>query len=281
MSATFQITPEMRKARQRENAARYTLYWPGDQWYFGEYGGNGFWIPPDLGGKRVQHPVHRENGVPVMAIADGVLVVRDQYGVIYGPKAVPSDGVWKRPVLDRDGALPEHTAEKIILHFTRGDHGRLGVVELTGDPEMDVMIKTEAKKKYLDTNKEWAQNELNARREFIAKFKKENPGLTESSAPAPKESQIRAEIMMLRLTTAQASKAAYKCECGMFEHDEFELYQMHQEARHGKKIEAPEAKAPEAEPSIAELVASGVVIEHEEPVVKRGPGRPKKVVSEG
>lgn len=279
MSATFQITPEMRKAKQRENAAKYVLYWPGDQWFHGEYGGNGYWIPPDLNGKMVPHPAFRENGVPVMVKADGTYVVRDFYGVIYGKKAVPSEGVWKRPILDRDGKIDSHTADLVVEHFTKGDHGRLGLTELTGDPEMDTMIRTEAKKKNLDANKEWAQNELNARREFLDKFKKENPGV--NSFPPPKESQIRAEIVMLRLSTANVSKALYKCECGMFEHDEFELYKMHQEARHGKTIDAPELKAPEAEPDMATLVASGVVIDNEVEPVKRGPGRPKKVVTEG
>lgn len=238
MSATFQITPEMRRARVRANAAQYLAYWPGDQWFFDEYGGNPQWIPPDLGGKMVPHPVERDNrGAPVMYKADGRKVVTNFYGYLYGKKAAPVAGYWQRPILDKDAQI--FTAEEIITHLIKKHEAR-GLVELTGDPEMDVQLQKDAKDRWLKSQREWAQNELNARREFIETYKKEHVGAT--SFPPPKESQVRAEIIMLRLEQGvTGSRAKYVCECGMFEHDEKELFDLHRQARHGDKPAEPVA----------------------------------------
>jgi hypothetical protein len=276
MSATFQITPEMRRARTRQNAAKYLAYWPGDQWFFDEYGGNPQWLPPDLESKMIAHPVERDrNGAPVMYKANGERTIENFYGTLYGKKAAPVNGYWQRPILDREALI--FTAEEIITQLVKKHEAR-GLVELTGDPEMDVHIKREAKDKWLKSQREWAQNELNARREFIETYKKEHPGTT--SFPAPKESQIRAEIIMLRLEmgTASGTRAKYVCDCGMFEHDEKALFDMHRQARHGEKpVEEPVAVAAPVDEEEPDFMANP---QPEDAVInvpkKRGPGRPRK-----
>ena len=278
MSATFQITPEMRKARTRQNAAKYIAYWPGDQWFHDEYGGNSQWLPPDLGGKMVPHPVERGvNGAPIMYRADGRRVVENFYGMLYGKKAAPVNGYWQRPILEREALI--FTAEEIITHLVKKHEAR-GLVELTGDPTMDAQIQREAKDRWLKSQREWAQNELNARREFIETYKKEHPGTT--SFPSPEESQVRAEIIMLRLEMGRASgtRAKYVCDCGMFEHDEKELFDLHRQARHGEKPTEQVAPVVEAQAEGDDEPDFQANPQPEDAVVnvpkKRGPGRSRK-----
>jgi hypothetical protein len=271
MSATFQITPEMRKKRVRENAAVYKLYWPGDQWFEDECDGHIWRIPPDLGGKVVAHPVGRdEQGRPTQVVADGIVDVHNRYGYIYGTKSVPVNGYWQRPILDRDGQIPGQTAEEIVSFFVK-KHERLGLTELTGDAEMDLAIRAEARAKWLKANREWAQNEINARGEEVTTFQKRNPGASLAGMPGMKDSQRRAEkVLMLLAKNDEGGKGKYVCDKDGYDTNDADDFEMHQQVRHGKPVEAPEVKAPEPEPDMAEV--ENVI----EPIVKRGPGRPRK-----
>jgi hypothetical protein len=274
MSATFQITPEMRRARARQNAAAYKLYWPGDQWFEDECDGHIWRIPPDLGGKEVNHPVARdEMNRPTKIIADGVCDVRNRYGVIYGKRCVPTSGGWALPILERDGQIPGQTAEEIVTFFTK-KHERLGLVELTGDPNMDESIRSEARGKWLKANREWAQQELNARSEEVVTFQKKNPGASLAGMPGMKDSQRRAEkVLMMLARNDEGGKGKYVCDKDGYDTNEADDFEMHQQIRHGKAIEVPEVKSVEPEPDIEDVEPQNLI----EPIVKRGPGRPRKV----
>lgn len=276
MSATFTMTVAERMERLRDMAPSFEVYWPGDQWFFQEYAGNPIWIPPDLGGKMVEHPVLRNDlGGPKMVIADGIFHARDVYGYKYSKRAVPINGNYQRKVESKNHLLFQ---AKEIVEFLLKRNEQRGMGFLTGDEGQDAVLKRECRQKYQSAYRGWAQGEIDARREFLDRFKKENPGVT--TYPPPKKSQIRAEMLLNRMTADEtAGSAAYVCECGMFEHDDRETFELHLQMRHGKKLEAPEVKAPEAEVDIDAIPPEQLVADPESfQAPKRGPGRPRKSV---
>jgi hypothetical protein len=221
----------------------------------------------------VEHPIERnDSGGPKMVKANGIAEIRNFYGVRYGKRSVPIAGYWQRPIEDREALIFQ--AEDIVVHLVR-KHEVRGLIDLTGDEGRDNVLKAEARKKFLAANREWAMNERNARAEFVEKYKKENPGAV--SFPPPKKSQIRAEVLLLQAERNERQSAAqYRCECGMFEHDDRELFEMHLQARHGKSLPPIEVK-PEPEIRIEDIPPDQLVTDESvfEPK-KRGPGRRKE-----
>lgn len=275
MSATFTMTVEERMQQYRDSAPSLDVYWPGDQWFHEEYGGNSIFIPPDLNGKQIAHPIKKNDlGGPLMVEANGVLSIRDFYGHKYSRRAFPINGNYQRKIESKHALLFE---AKDILKFLLKKHEQRGLGFLTGDPGQDVQLKRECRKKYQSAYRGWAQQELDARREFLERYKKENPGVT--TFPPPKPSQVKAEILLLNsLADDAAGRAEYVCECGMFEHDDRAVYELHLQMRHGKTLEAPEVKAPEPEPDIDNIPPDQLISDPESFTPKRGPGRPRKVV---
>lgn len=248
------------KRLARQLSPAYLLYYPGRKWLIEQYNGTFFYFPPDLGGELVEHPAFREaDGSAKMVVADGILSVKDRYGVLYDPIATAKWG-YNRPVKDADGKIDEETADKVVTFFTTnfGDNAfsptmSIGLTMLTGDNVLDVAIKAQSKKLWLKSQSAWALQERSNRQEQLAKWKKENPGRADFPPMNPR--QIEAEEVLLDTENIKlGSKFKFICEFGDYETDSEEKFEQHFSVRH-----------PEQE---IENVLT----------VKRGRGRPKKIV---
>lgn len=255
------------KRISRELAPAYLLYHPGKNWFAAQYGGSFYYFPPDLGGVLVDHPQLREaSGEPKQVPADGILAVRDRYGIIYEEKATAKWG-YARGIKEANAKIDEETADKVVTFFT-GKYGEgaesplmtLGIVLLTGDPKIDAQIKLLSKEMANKARLSWANQERETRLTELDKWKKLNPNRTDYPPMNPR--QIEAEEILLTFEVGRsASKYAYVCECGGFESNDTALFMQHQKVRH------PEA--------VKQAVA---VVENVLPAepVKRGRGRPRK-----
>lgn len=276
----------------RAHAPAYKLYHGGRKWFKHEYSGNMYWFPPDLGGKLVEHPAYRtekrqEDGTitlePVLVKADGILEVRDRYGVIYGKRAVPvthpvygySMG-WGLPVEDPEGKLEEESADKVVTFFTSkfgievdNPTMALGITLLTGDPETDEDIKRESRKIHLTALMAWAEAERSKRMLDVAEWKAKNPG--RNDVPPMNPRQIEAEeILMLAEEDKRMSTFSYACSCGGYETDDKEKFDRHVRLRHPERF-APAPETFESRDPYEEVGA--FIAEPVTPAKKRG--RPK------
>lgn len=241
------------KKLARQLSPAYLLYYPGHKWLVEQFAGTVFFFKPDLGGKEIPHMVEKnEDGSPKMVKADGVMEVRDRYGVLYEPIATAKWG-YSRPIKDLDGKIEEETADKVITYFTTkfGENAAtpemaIGLTMLTGDDVVDAEIKKVSKRLFLKSQLAWAEKERSTRQEDIAKWKRNHPGQTEGLPPMNAR-QIEAETLLLQgETLASGSQYAFICQFGDFETDDEALFNKHFAIRHPQAEEAADAEVAES-----------------------------------
>ena len=273
---TIRVDKDRVKKLAREMAPSYLLYNPAPEWFSEQYAGCWYYFPPDLGGEEfVAHPTLKApDGAPLKVLANGILKVKDRYGYIYGKRAVPTTHPeygypmgYALPVTDKDGKIEEQSADKVVEFFTRkfgldaeSPIMALGLCLLSGDPEVDEIVKAQARKGWTEAHRAWAEGIRRNRVEQVEKYKKENPG--RSDAPPMSAMQRKAEEILLNAEEDRViSTLAFVCEFGDYETDEQDSFEKHIRIRHPEK--AKEAAA------IAAAQAG-----------KRPRGRPRKVLGE-
>jgi hypothetical protein len=134
----------------------------------------------------------------------------------------------------------------------------LNIVLLSGNEELDDQVKRQARKGWTEAHRAWAEGVRRNRIEQIEKFKKENPG--RSDTPPMSTMQRKAEEVLLSAEEDRVvSTLAFVCSFGDYETDEQDLFEKHIRIRH-----------PEQAKEAAEIAAAQLG--------KRGRGRPKKIV---
>jgi len=284
------LSPDNVAKRLRQSAPTLALYYPGQDWLAVEHNGTIRWLAPDLGGQLTKHPATGET-----VKADGVTAVQDRYGAIYGEKAEPIDGYYQRRMLSKDGPIEEETAYKAVSFLvTKWQH--VGLVMLSGDPEQDKLIKKEAKSMWFKSEVSLAEAETKARLDFVAKWRRENPGRVD--IPPPTRAQRRAEELLL-MAEAEVSRVdtPYRCQHGCYEGNDWNLFSRHMKVRHAESVNrddydkaTPDIQIPaQLKPNLptvnenvqalhAETADPVLPAEYLEEPAKRGPGRPRKTV---
>lgn len=245
-----QVTSTDVLAEMRQASPARKVYQPAPEWVPIDFGGGMLLFPPDLpGSPLVAHPAERDprTGDPLMVPANGTLEVRDRVGPIFDSK--------KRKIKPGVHVLKGHTAMDFVLFVTSSQLCRdKGFEYLRGDG-LDETRKAEAKKRFLDGKRQWAENEIQARADSVANFLKQ-PNTKGQTPPPPSQRQIEAQEFLDEIRARATAAYTYACEHGCWVGNDKDKYDLHMRVSHGQ-TEA---------------------VEIEEPAeVKRGPGRPRKV----
>jgi len=221
---------------RRYKPAMY-LYQGSPEWLSMEIFGTTFWIPPHLPGEPlVDHPVRRlidpVTGNPLgpeTVNADGMIAVRDVYGILRDKKMM------NRPI--GIGLLEGQDAGAIVM-FAVENYGERGVVWLRGD-ETDLQRKDVSRKLYARFIRGWAQSEQAARAAFKAKWD-ENVVNKGRMPPPPTANQNRAQEILDSLSIDRRTGAEFICTVAYdWEGNTWEKYARHMKAAHGRIEERP------------------------------------------
>jgi hypothetical protein len=276
MNPNIRVDREAVKKLAREMAPAYSLYNPSPDWFVEQYNGSMYYFPPDLGGALSAHPAFKTpDGSPIMVKGDGILRVKDRYGLKYGKRAIPlyhpEYGYpmgYGLPVENKDAKIEEESADKVVIFFTQKfgidavePTMAIGITLLSGNEEVDEQVKAESKKAWVEAHRQWAEGVRSNRVAQVKKWRDDHPGKLD--APPMSARQRRAEeILMSAEEHRVVSSLQFICEHGDFETDDQDLFMKHITLRH------PE-KAREIELLVAEQRA------------KRPRGRPKTKTPEG
>ncbi len=225
MSSPAYTPPSRDSLQQRLHATlqKLTIYQPGEQWFWFQHAGNGYHMPPDLGGRLVTHPV---TGAQVRA--DGRLEVAAHIGPLYVKGKVTGHGV------------PEgETAAEIVMYACE-EYGIRGVVLLEGDEEDKGRIAA-ARKLYARFRRSSAEEAVASRRAFITNWLAQpaNKGRTAAEAPPMSELQRQAQDYLDDLAEDRALANFICAHCG-YDTNEFSRYAKHMKAAH-KEVVTEEA----------------------------------------
>jgi hypothetical protein len=219
---------------RRYKPAMY-LYQGSPEWLSMEIFGSTFWLPPHLEGEpMVDHPVRRimdsNTGNPLgpeTVKADGLLAVRDIYGILRDKKMM------NRPT--GIGLLDGQDAGAIVM-FAVENYGERGVVWLRGD-ETDNRAKDVSKKLYARFIRGWAKSEQDTRTAFVAMWNVANKGRV---PPPPTDNQNRAQEILDTLAVDRRSGAEFICTVAYdWEGNSWEKYARHMKAAHGRIEQRP------------------------------------------
>ena len=240
---------------RRYKPAMY-LYQGSPEWLSMEIFGSTFWLPPHLQGEpEVEHPVRRimdpNTGNPLgpeMVNADGMIAVRDVYGILRDKKMM------NRPI--GIGLLEGQDAGAIVM-FAVENYGERGVVWLRGD-ETDDQRKDVSKKLYSRFIRGWAKSEQDTRAAFVAKFE-QNVANKGRVPPPPTDNQIRAQEILDTIAVDRRSGAEFICTVAYdWEGNTWEKYARHMKAAHGRIEERPKDDTAER-PGRARTVSAGEI----------------------
>lgn len=249
-SVDLNITPtDIATELRRANPAR-VVYQPAGEWVEVNFGRQVFMFPPDLPGHPlVAHPALRDrDGRPVMVPADGTLEIRDNFG----PELDTKTRVFLRGMRPVKG----EAADDFLRFLAQTPKYRAaGFTWIRGDGQ-DEARKKAAQKIYAVARRRWAEQEIQARAEAIANFKKlpQNQGQV---PPPPTANQMEAQEFLDEMKASGRQGSEFICEHGCYETNDFAKYQRHMLVNH-KEAVSQETPVVPAEP------------------VKRSPGRPKK-----
>ena len=232
----------------RDHAPKWKLYQPGDKWFMFEHASHQYWMPPDLGGKEVRHPVTGR-----MVSADGILEIRGLYGTLRNRDGKKTGG---------QGSVEGADAIAIVT-FAMASHGFRGVIWLRGD-ESDTARKSAARTLYRNNRKAWATGQIDARAELVENFKK-LPTNANKRPPKPTDPQREAQALMDELNDEGSSAYEFVCEHGCSDFETFQEYARHMRVTHNTTVKEAIEEPPEEPERDEEL-----------PTAKRKPGRPKK-----
>ena len=224
--STQAYTPPSRESLQaRLHAAlpRLTIYQPGEQWFWFQHNGNGYWMPPDLSGRMTMHPV---TGMEVRG--DGRLVVGAHVGAVYDNKAHP-------PRVVGQAIMEGETAAEIVM-YACDEYGLRGVVLLEGDEEDKGRIAA-ARKLYARFRRASAEEAVASRRAFIANWLAQpaNKGRTAAEAPPMSELQRQAQDYLDELAEDRVLSRFICTHCG-YDTNEFPRYARHMKAAHKEVV---------------------------------------------
>lgn len=250
MIPTIRVDREAVKKLAREMSPGYSLYNPSPDWFVEQYNGTMYYFPPDLGGIMVPHPALKgPDGDFVKVKADGILKVRDRYGLRYGKRAVPlyhpEYGYpmgYGLPVENKDAKIEEESADKVVIFFTQKfgidaiePTMAVGITLLSGNTEVDDQVKVEAKKAWIEAHRQWAEGVRANRVAQVKKYLDEHPG--RKDAPPMSARQRRAEEILMSAEEHRAvSSLQFICEYGDFETDDQDLFVKHIGIRHPEKL---------------------------------------------
>ena len=230
----------------QEPIGGWRVYNGRDDWFEVQVGGRFYHIPPDFGDdSEVEHPIdNAPDGKPLAVKADGTLRISDVIGRAYiqtknGPTSIPTN------------SMKLIAASREVATFIVNNFGHFGIALLRGTIQ-DARIKENAKKLFIESQREKDKQDVAAYEAVFASWRKSHPDQT----PNPPPENIR--LAKERLDEYNASRQAsymYVCPCGTHATNNFESYARHNRVNHGKIVE----KAEEAP-------------------AKRGPGRPPKAV---
>lgn len=228
-------TRGMLSERIRQMKRGLVAYQPGRKWFSFEFGGVQYHIPPDLGGKLVEHPVERDPATkrPRMVVANGELEIHDRYGILYDrPGEVPGG----KMVPKGTGLLKGESSDAIIIYLVE-NYSERGCVWLEGDGN-DEARKEAARKKIHRFLRGWAEDQRAARMEFVSNFKKLNPG---RDVPPPKGTELEAQEYLDNLSQEARSAAAFVCDFNDYETSNWDAFERHLWAAHQQKREPPQS----------------------------------------
>ncbi len=251
MSSVAVAIPTREELNQqiRAHMPAMMLYNPDTEWFDMPIHGRNIWVPPDVGGKTVKHPVTGE-----ACKGDGIARIRDTWGIL-------RDAATGKPI--GEGPLPGQDTQAIIT-FAVAEYGKRGIALIFNENDEDrKRVARTLHAKFIET---WAQDEVETRQAFVHRWqlKPEHKG---RRPPRPTHSQQRAQKILDRIASEGRQGMEYACSiCFGIETNDFEEYSLHMSATHGREVtvEEPEIDA-ETEPTDAP--------------VKRGPGRPRKQVN--
>ena len=224
--STQAYTPPSRESLQaRLHAAlpKLTIYQPGEQWFWFQHAGNGYWMPPDLSGRMTMHPV---TGMEVRG--DGRLVVGAHVGAVYDNKAHP-------PRVVGQAIMEGETAAEIVM-YACDEYGLRGVVLLEGDEEDKGHIAA-ARKRYARFRRSSAEEAVASRRAFITNWLAQpaNKGRTAAEAPPMSELQRQAQDYLDELAEDRELANFICAHCG-YDTNEFARYARHMKAAHKETV---------------------------------------------
>jgi hypothetical protein len=217
----------------RRYAPGLEVYQPADEWLRIEFGGRDYWIPPDLEGDLVPHPVLLEKGedgedVPKMVPANGRLRIKDAYGY-HRDRRGRATGIGLLEGMDA-GSWVSYALE---------NYGHRGLVWLKGDdPARDQKAQEAGRKLWYRYRKTWAEQEREARAAFIRNWEA-IPGNKGRVPPPPTSQQIKAQEFLDAQRESGRTGAEFICPSGCWEGSDFKKFQRHMRAAHGKDVADP------------------------------------------
>lgn len=293
------VQPEMPSPQEalnewRKHAPKMRVYNGGTEWFIEEYDGNPYFIPPDLGGILVDHPVfveRHENGepkinaetgnlIPVRVAADGVAEIGDLFGHLY-------DRFGRR---EGTGPIPGNQGMFIVWHLQRA-HGYRGICWLRGDAK-DETRKENARLLYRQHMRNWAIAEVQTFQTTVANWRA-RPGHKATPPPRPTDAQVRAQEFLDTFQETQDDVFAcvvcygyHTKEWGRFanhmrkahgvEVDEKEYAKLQAKAEALRKVSADDAENETARTLRAMQKQAGAFEDPDEPEVPAKPKRGKK-----
>lgn len=201
----------------REQAPTLRLYSPKADWVPFEVHAVEFFIPPDLGGRRIPHITEDR-----LIEADGTLVVGTKYGT--GPNS---------PVVAE--------ASDIVKVAIR-NYEHAGVTFLPGDGR-DEALRLQAKNVHNKYRKDGAEAIVNRWGEKVTAWlaKPANKGKTPPSPP----SGVLSAMEFLDDLVKDETPMAYQCPHCWYPTDDFEKYAKHMRVQHNERVgQAVNAKLP-------------------------------------
>lgn len=222
--------------RIRKHQRGIILYSPHKKWRRLQALGGTVWFPPDLEGKVVQHPALREkNGEPVLVKANGRVEVRDRYGFVYSRNA---------KVRPRMAMMTGQDALAIAVHLVQKWPD---IAELSGGPEDRGLIES-AKRNHRKMVATQAQRTWNSRVNFLAVWRKENPG----QDPPPPTARQREAREILDASEQEQPWKTFVCRHCWLDWEEMDKYAAHMKKKHNVTIEDPAARKVE-KPEVDEI----------------------------
>lgn len=201
------------------------LYRPSPDWWSFDFGGQEYYMPPDLPGEpMVPHPTKTKDGRAVMVKANGILEVRDRYGPLLDPKTKKAAG-W--------GPVPGETALAIAKLALR-KHQMHGVALLRGD-ETDVKRKKNALAMFMQHQRQWAEAQVQARAKYVKNFRenKKNEGL-DPRDPSPL--QVLAQEILDDLLDSGTKTFRYACNSRCYATNDLSKFERHLRLRHPEEF---------------------------------------------
>jgi len=220
----------------KAHAPGLRVYNPSDEWQYFEVHAIPYWLPPDLGGEEDPHPA-----TAALIRCTGVRTIRSRF-----LKQKDSSGK----------VIQGQTADAIVKHIVDPHNGgEMGIVFLPGvSPAEDEGLKKFARGQFLKYQETVDSKVLNARKEFVANWKRNDKKKGEAVPPPSKR-----ETLAIDRSEEREAVKEYRFECDIescstgYASNDFFKYARHMKKSHGitvdrSKVEGPVGAVGEVKP---------------------------------